>query len=84
LAWAVAPGNWASSELVSWLISRSPFFTAVPELKAILTTLPDISAATVTPCTAVSVPTAESDDSQDSDLTKAVVTVSAGGTNFFP
>ena len=53
-AWATAPGSWASSEVVSWRISRFPFVTGAPGSKAIFTTLPASSAATVTPWTAVS------------------------------
>ena len=62
----------------------SPFFTGVPASKAILTTLPDSSAATVTPCTAFSVPTAVRAVSHESAFTTAEVTVSGGGTNFLP
>ena len=58
--------------------------TALPGSKAIFVTLPATSAATVTPCTAVSVPTEPSDVSHESLLTTAVVTVSGGGTNFLP
>jgi hypothetical protein len=56
----------------------------VPASKAISTTLPVSSAATVTPCTAVSVPTALKLVSHDSALAMAVVTGSGGGTNFLP
>ena len=84
VTWASMPGSWASSELTSWLIRSAPFFTVVPDSKAIFTTLPASSADTLTPCTAVSVPTAVRAFSHESALTKAVVTVSGGGTNFFP
>src|SRR5512134_1469108 len=83
-ALATAPGSWASSALVSWRISRSPFFTPAPDSKAISTIFPVSSAATVTPWTAVREPTAGRAVSHDSAVAAAVVTVSGGGTNFFP
>ena len=82
--WASAPGSWASSTLVSWRISRSPRVTFPPGSKAISTTFADSSAATVTPWTAVSEPTADREVSQDSERAAAVVTVSGGRTAFFP
>src|SRR4030067_203888 len=59
-AWATAPGSWASSALVSWRINRSPRSTFAPGSKAMCTTFPGSSAATVTPWTAVKEPTAVS------------------------
>jgi len=51
---------------------------------AISTTLPGSSAATVNPWTELSEPTADREVSQDSARARAVVTVSGGGTAFFP
>jgi len=58
--------------------------TMPPGWKAMLTILPANSPATVTPCTAVKVPTALRLESQVWDWAVVVVTVSAGMTNFLP
>jgi hypothetical protein len=75
---ASAARNCASSEDVSSRTSRSPGFTKAPDSKAISVTLPAISGATVTPCAALTEPTADSVSGQVSSCATADAMVSTG------
>ena len=81
---ASAERSIASSIEVSCWRSRSPACTVAPGSKWMPTTLPGDSAATVTPCTAVSEPTALRVGSQRSSVTAIVVTTSGGIEAFAP
>ncbi len=76
--------SWACSDAASNRKSKSPFSTAVPGLKVISTTFPGSSAATVTPWTAESDPTAVRLDCHVSTCTLAVVTIAGGGVTCLP
>ncbi len=78
-ACASAARNCASSDDVSSRTSKSPCFTVAPDSKAISLTVPAISGATVTPCAALTEPTAGRVSGHFSSCATADATVSGGG-----
>ena len=83
-ALAAADRSWACSMAVSSSTSTSPALTVAPDSNAMVLTVPETSALTMTPWTAVTEPMAVRVGCQRSAFTSAVVTVSGGGTNWAP